>query len=66
MKVFLNNSEICVGKRVTLRDLLAGQGITPVGIAAAVNNVIIPKDEWVSKFLANGDKVTIIRATYGG
>ena len=66
MNVFLNNSEICVAKRVTLKDLLGGQGITPTGIAVAVNNVIIPKDEWENRFLVNGDKVTVIRATYGG
>ncbi len=66
MKVLLNNSEICVGNRVTLRDLLAGQSITPTGIAVAVNNIIIPRDEWISKYLSDGDRVTIIRATYGG
>ena len=38
MKVFLNHQEICVGSRVTLRDLLAGQSITSDGVAVAVNN----------------------------
>ena len=52
MKVFLNHQEICVGSRVTLRDLLAGQSIT--------------SEDWPDTFLANGDKVTVIRATCGG
>lgn len=66
MKVYLNHQEICVGSRVTLRDLLAGQSITADGIAVAVNNMVIPKEEWRDTFLANNDKVTVIRATCGG
>ena len=66
MKVFLNHQEICVGSRGTLRDLLAGQSITSDGVAVAVNNRIISKEDWPDTFLANGDKVTVIRATCGG
>lgn len=66
MKVFLNNQELCVGPRVTLRDLLAGQSITLNGTAVAVNNRVIPKEEWPEKFLENGDKVVVVKASYGG
>ncbi|MEG1586435.1 MAG: sulfur carrier protein ThiS [Bacteroidales bacterium] len=60
MKVFLNHQEIYVGSRVTLRDLLAGQSITQDGVAVAVNNRVIAKDEWHETMLADGDKVTVI------
>lgn len=60
MKVFLNHQEIYVGSRVTLRDLLAGQSLTQDGIAVAVNNRVISKDEWQETMLADGDKVTVI------
>ena len=40
MKVFLNHQEICVGSRVTLRDLLAGRSMTGDGTSVAVNNRI--------------------------
>lgn len=66
MKVFLNRQEICVGSRVTLRDLLASQSLISDGIAVAVNNRIISKEDWANTFLADGDKVTVIRATCGG
>lgn len=66
MNVFLNQREICVGSRVTLRDLLAGQGISLEGVAVAVNNRIITKEEWAATFLSHNDKVTVIQATYGG
>ncbi|MEG1617020.1 MAG: sulfur carrier protein ThiS [Bacteroidales bacterium] len=66
MKVFLNHQEIFVGSRVTLRDLLAGQSITPEGVAVAVNNRVIVKDEWHDTMLADGDKVTVISASTVG
>ena len=62
MKVFLNHQEICVGSRVTLRDLLAGKSMTGDGTSVAVNNRIIYKEEWRETFLANGDKVTVIKS----
>ena len=61
MKVFLNQQEIFVGSRVTLRDLLAGQSITHDGVVVAVNNRVIVKDEWHDTMLANDDKVIIIK-----
>ncbi|MCP9612016.1 sulfur carrier protein ThiS [Coprobacter tertius] len=64
MKVFLNHQEICVGSRVTLRDLLAGQSLTADGSTVAVNNRVITKEEWRETFLSNGDKVTVIKTTY--
>lgn len=60
MKVFLNLQEIYVGSRVTLRDLLAGQSLTQDGVAVAVNNRVISKEEWHDTMLADGDKVTVI------
>lgn len=66
MRVFLNHQEIYVGSRVTLRDLLAGQSITPEGVAVAVNNRVIIKDDWHDTMLADGDKVTVIAASTVG
>ena len=62
MKVFLNHQEICVGSRVTLRDLLAGRSMTGDGTSVAVNNRIVDKEERRETFLANGDKVTVIKS----
>ena len=60
MKVFLNQQEIFVGSRVALRDLLAGQSLTQENIVVAVNNMVIPRDEWESSMLTDSDKVTVI------
>lgn len=66
MKVFLNNTEICVGSRVTVMELLAGQNLHVGNVAVAVNNKVILRPDWPQTFLANGDKVTVIAAAYGG
>lgn len=36
------------------------------GIAVAVNHKVIPKNEWESFTLKNGDQILIITATQGG
>ena len=63
MKVILNQEEIFVGNRVSLRDLLAGKGITPDGNTIAVNNMVIPFEEWHTTMLADGCKVRVAQAT---
>ena len=62
MKVFLNQDEIFVGDRCSLRDLLAGSGHSTDNSSVAVNNCIIPKDEWSEKMRKDSDKVIIIAA----
>lgn len=36
------------------------------GIAIALNNHVVPSSQWESKILSDGDKITIIKAFYGG
>jgi sulfur carrier protein len=36
------------------------------GIAVAVNNQVIPKDNWSAQALQDQDSITIITATQGG
>ncbi len=36
------------------------------GIAVAVNNEVIPRNEWVHKKIAPNDDILIIKATRGG
>ena len=62
MKVFLNHQEIFVGSRVTLKDLLAGAGISAENSSVAVNNCIITSLEWAQTMLSDGDKVTVMNS----
>ncbi len=66
MKVFLNNKEICVGTRCTVREILAGQNLHVENVAVAVNNRVILRPDWDATFLSNGDKVVVMSAAYGG
>lgn len=66
MKVFLNNKEICVGSRCTVKDILAGQNLHVENIAVAVNNRVVLRPDWNTTYLSDGDKVVVISAAYGG
>ena len=39
---------------------------TLTGVAIALNNRVIPKDNWTNQLLQDDDKLTIITATQGG
>ncbi len=66
MKVILNRQEICVGSRATLRELLLSQSIPTDGVAVALNNKIISKNDWDQTFLSNNDIIIVIHAACGG
>ncbi|MFI3305868.1 MAG: sulfur carrier protein ThiS [Rikenellaceae bacterium] len=66
MKVFLNQRELDVEIGATLCDLLVMHSIKSEGVALAVNNRIVKRDDWQIAELSEGDKITLIQATYGG
>ena len=66
MKIYFNNKEICVGARVTVLELLAGQNLHTGNVAVAVNNKVVPRSEWPTASLQEGAKITVIRAVCGG
>jgi sulfur carrier protein len=49
-----------------LQDLLTQLKISEKGIAVAVNNQIVSKNDWNRRELSEGENVLIIRATQGG
>ncbi|MDE6164933.1 MAG: sulfur carrier protein ThiS, partial [Muribaculaceae bacterium] len=46
--------------------LLTREGFTGVGQAVAVNNCVVPRGDWNSFAIADGMKLTVIRAVCGG
>ncbi len=66
MDIILNQQPITVDEAATLADLLTQQQIKPEGVAIAINNRIIKRTEWSATPLSQGDKVTLVQATYGG
>lgn len=48
-------------------DLLVGQlTAAPAGVAAAVNETVVPRGRWARTALADGDRVEVLTAVQGG
>lgn len=67
MTIWVNQKEHSFDTPLTLSSLIQQLGkAKKTGIAIAVNNNVIPKNNWSDLMLKNQDKVTIITATQGG
>jgi len=66
MTINVNNKQQEINNATSLRELLDINGISLRGIAIAINDIVIIKEEWNSVFLKEEDTVTIIQATQGG
>lgn len=64
-KITCNGKEV-VSESSLLRDVVASQLPKGGNAAVAVNDTFVPKSNWDSTELHDGDKVLIITATYGG
>jgi sulfur carrier protein len=47
-----------------VEEVVAGEGRE--GIAVAVNGAVVPRPEWSTKELHDGDSIEIVRAVQGG
>ncbi len=52
----------------SLVELLQAQGVDPARrfVAVAVNGVVVPREDWSSRFLAEGDQIEIVQPMKGG
>ena len=66
MKIYINQKEIEVQDNISVKELLHMQQIAIEGTAIAIDNKLVPKNEWNDRILTDGNKITIIRATFGG
>lgn len=66
MKVVVNNKEVEISDQSNVNDLISEMKMPKKGIAIAVNNEVIPKDQWSEFKLEKEMRVTLIKATQGG
>lgn len=68
MRIKLNGRDTDVAPEVALAAILEGLDIRKdtTGVAVAVNEAVVPRREWASRRLENGDVVEIIHAVQGG
>lgn len=66
MKVTVNRTVMELPESCTVGQALETAKISPIGIAVAVNDTVVPKAEYATRCLNEGDNVIIIKAFYGG
>lgn len=66
MTVTINDKEFCVAPGATLGEALKAAGVSLDGVAVAVGAAVVPRAQYDAKVLADGDKILIIKAFYGG
>ncbi len=50
----------------TLAQLVASLTTAPSGVAAAVNETVVPRGRWADTALGDGDRVEVLTAVQGG
>ena len=66
MKLIINGEEKEFDKELTIEELVKELGITSPNFAVAVGMDVIPKSEYSSYKLKDGDKVEIVHFVGGG
>ncbi|MFK8037393.1 MAG: sulfur carrier protein ThiS [Crocinitomicaceae bacterium] len=66
IEVSINSQNKTIAKNTSLEELLAIINQSKNGIAIAINNQVVPKNDWPNFHLNANDKLLIIKATQGG
>ena len=67
MNIYCNGKQLTVDSNASLHSLLVTtEFANQKGIAVAVNNSVVKKQDWESHLLSENDKVLIVSATKGG
>jgi len=67
-KIVLNGEEKEIPREMTVMELLEEIGVKfrEVGLAVAINEEVIPKSEYTTKKVREGDKVEVVQLVGGG
>ncbi|OII61475.1 thiamine biosynthesis protein ThiS [Streptomyces sp. CC53] len=66
MTVSVNGAPRALTAPLTLDALVATLTSAPSGVAAAVNETVVPRTEWPATELTDGDRVEVLTAVQGG
>ena len=67
MKIFIDNKEFEIHDNATVAQALALVDNLPKGgFAVAIGSDVVTRDKWDSATLAEGTKITIFKAFFGG
>lgn len=65
MKVTINNKETETQAK-TIRELAQELDLPATGVAVAISNEMVPRDEWENTIIAEGAAIVIVKAFCGG
>lgn len=66
ISIKVNNNEVQIEEGFTIQQVLEKINSSKEGIAVAVNNAIVLKNQWSTRNLSPDDNLLIIQATQGG
>ena len=66
MEVLLNSKSISIDVSHTLLMVIESFAIESQTMAIAVNELVIPRSEWQTTTLSQGDKIDLFQAIAGG
>ncbi|MFT6845551.1 MAG: sulfur carrier protein [Flavobacteriales bacterium] len=67
MIILFNGEEISLDTSMNLAELLSQKKLLhTTGIAVAINQAVISKNDWTKTALNNNDNILVITATQGG
>ncbi|MFI6649688.1 sulfur carrier protein ThiS [Streptomyces sp. NPDC050529] len=66
VSVSVNGEVLAVAPGTTLDVLVASLTSAPSGVAAALNETVVPRGQWPAAALTDGDRVEVLTAVQGG
>jgi sulfur carrier protein len=66
MRIRINGEEHTAPDGTTLDTLVSALTTAPSGVAAAVNETVVPRGRWTDTPLDDGDRVEVLTAVQGG
>ena len=66
MNISVNGKTREVDPGVALDAVVRSLTAAPSGVAAAVNETVVPRAQWASTSLSEGDRVEVLTAVQGG
>jgi len=68
LKIFVNGQEKVIDREITVMELLEIMDVKfrEVGLAVAINEEVVPKSEYKTRKVREGDRVEIVQLVGGG
>ncbi len=66
INVFVNGERQEIAADTALGTLVATLTTAPSGVAAALNETVVPRAQWPNTSLSEGDRVEVLTAVQGG